>query len=108
MEEAPAADPDRTRFLVELEFVQSLANPHYLGWLAAGSLPALASAHFFIPPYAGESPGLAGVIARRLLPAMSLGETDSAARSAEGYLRDGKFIRYLDYLQYWKEPQYTK
>jgi hypothetical protein len=39
---------------------------------------------------------------------MSLGETDSAARSAEGYLRDGKFIRYLDYLQYWKEPQYTK
>lgn len=37
MEEAPAADPDRTRFLVELEFIQSLANPHYLGWLAAGS-----------------------------------------------------------------------
>ena len=30
------------------------------------------------------------------------------ARAAEGYLRDGKFIRYLDYLQYWKEPQYTK
>jgi hypothetical protein len=55
MEEAPAADPDRTRFLVELEFVQSLANPHYLGWLAAGSLPALASAHFFIPPYAARA-----------------------------------------------------
>ena len=55
-----------------------------------------------------REPCLAGVIARRLLPAMSLGETDSAARSAEGYLRDGKFIRYLDYLQYWKEPQYTK
>ena len=69
MEEAPAADPDRTRFLVELEFVQSLANPHYLGWLAAGSLPAPASTHFSIPPYASKSPGLAGVLARCLLPA---------------------------------------
>ena len=26
--------PERTKFLVELEFVQCLANPHYLGWLA--------------------------------------------------------------------------
>jgi mediator of RNA polymerase II transcription subunit 31 len=28
--------------------------------------------------------------------------------AAQGYLLDGKFIRYLDYLQYWKEPQYAK
>jgi mediator of RNA polymerase II transcription subunit 31 len=54
-------DPERTRFLVELEFVQCLANPHYLRWLAT-----------------------------------------------EGYLRDEKFIRYLDYLQYWKKPEYAK
>jgi len=26
----------------------------------------------------------------------------------QGYLLDGKFIRYLDYLQYWKQPQYSK
>ena len=26
----------------------------------------------------------------------------------QGYLIDGKFIRYLDYLQYWKQPQYSK
>jgi mediator of RNA polymerase II transcription subunit 31 len=54
-------DPERTRFLVELEFVQCLANPHYLRWLAT-----------------------------------------------EGYLRDEKFIRYLEYLQYWKKPEYAK
>mmetsp|Transcript_61880 Transcript_61880/g.127990 ORF Transcript_61880/g.127990 Transcript_61880/m.127990 type:complete len:134 (-) Transcript_61880:292-693(-) len=28
-------DTDRQKFLVELEFVQSLANPHYIGWLAS-------------------------------------------------------------------------
>jgi hypothetical protein len=27
-------DPQRKRFLVELEFVQCLANPHYIEWLA--------------------------------------------------------------------------
>ncbi len=54
-------DPERTRFLVELEFVQCLANPHYLRWLAC-----------------------------------------------EGYLREDKFIRYLDYLQYWKNAEYAK
>ncbi len=27
-------DPQRQRFLVELEFVQCLANPHYIEWLA--------------------------------------------------------------------------
>eukprot|EP00960_Hanusia_phi_P050273 760121-Hanusia_phi.AAC.2 len=53
--------PERVRFLVELEFVQCLASPHYLDWLAS-----------------------------------------------QGYLRDPKFIRYLDYLQYWKQPQYSK
>ncbi|EKX43804.1 hypothetical protein GUITHDRAFT_56682, partial [Guillardia theta CCMP2712] len=53
--------PERVRFLVELEFVQCLASPHYLDWLAN-----------------------------------------------QGYLRDPKFIRYLDYLQYWKQPQYSK
>lgn len=41
MDGASAADTERTRFLVELEFVQSLANPHYLDWLAHGrSRPA--------------------------------------------------------------------
>lgn len=54
-------DSERQRFLVELEFVQALANPHYISWLAS-----------------------------------------------EGYLRDAKFVRYIDYLQYWKAPQYTK
>ena len=61
MERQEEEDPERTRFLVELEFVQCLANPHYLRWLAT-----------------------------------------------EGYLRDEKFVRYLEYLQYWKKPEYAK
>ncbi|KAL6785997.1 hypothetical protein ACKKBG_A00990 [Auxenochlorella protothecoides x Auxenochlorella symbiontica] len=32
--EAETGIPDDKRFAVELEFVQCLANPHYLNWLA--------------------------------------------------------------------------
>jgi len=50
-----------TRFELELEFVQSLANPYYLNHLASQKL-----------------------------------------------LQDPAFIAYLDYLQYFTKPEYTK
>eukprot|EP00918_Siedleckia_nematoides_P022814 GHVU01049124.1.p1 GENE.GHVU01049124.1~~GHVU01049124.1.p1 ORF type:complete len:175 (+),score=17.68 GHVU01049124.1:34-525(+) len=55
-----------TRFELELEFVQSLQNPHYLASLANSSDP----------------PG--------------------------GHLADPRFIAYLAYLQYWRDPRYSK
>ncbi len=35
-------DPQRQRFLVELEFVQCLANPRYIDWLATQVRPSCA------------------------------------------------------------------
>jgi hypothetical protein len=52
---------NKYRFELELEFVQSLANPHYLQALAQ-----------------------------------------------QGVMEDPSFVLYLDYLQYWSEPEYAK
>lgn len=52
---------DKIRLQIELEFVQCLANPNYLNFLAQ-----------------------------------------------RGYFNDKSFINYLNYLQYWKRPEYAK
>jgi len=54
-------DQQRLRFQIELEFVQCLANPNYLNFLAQ-----------------------------------------------RGFFKDSAFINYLKYLEYWKEPEYSK
>lgn len=56
-----AREANQYRFELELEFVQSLANPHYLQALAQ-----------------------------------------------QGVMEDPSFVLYLDYLQYWNEPEYAK
>jgi len=58
---AEARAANKYRFELELEFVQSLANPHYLQALAQ-----------------------------------------------QGVMEDPSFVLYLDYLQYWSEPEYAK
>ncbi|KAJ6257114.1 Mediator of RNA polymerase II transcription subunit [Drechslerella dactyloides] len=60
METAPTPD-DKTRFEMELEFVQCLANPFYLNYLAQSK-----------------------------------------------YLQDEPFLRYIEYLDYWRQPEYVK
>ncbi|KAK9461294.1 SOH1-domain-containing protein [Lipomyces oligophaga] len=50
-----------TRFEVELDFVQALANPYYVNYLAQN-----------------------------------------------GYLEDTRFLNYLEYLEYWRKPEYVK
>ena len=92
--EPVAEDEQRQRFLVELEFVQCLANPNYLDWLAT----EVSSFSSFAAVFA-----LGG---RRARGPDSLAYF--VAEFVQGYLLDGKFIRYLDYLQYWKQPQYAK
>lgn len=52
--------PPEKRFEAELEFVQCLASPDYLNWLAQNK-----------------------------------------------YLEDEAFIRFLEYLKYWKDPAYA-
>ncbi|KAI9001858.1 mediator of RNA polymerase II transcription subunit 31-like protein [Hyaloraphidium curvatum] len=63
-DDAPAAESresSRLRFEIELEFVQLLANPFYLQYLAQ-----------------------------------------------RGFMKDRAFVNYLDYLQYWRRPEYAK
>ncbi|KAK6525544.1 suppressor of hpr1 [Arthrobotrys megalospora] len=60
MAAAPTLD-DKARFEIELEFVQCLANPFYLNYLAQSK-----------------------------------------------YLQDEAFLQYLEYLDYWRQPEYVK
>ncbi|KAJ8100701.1 SOH1-domain-containing protein [Lipomyces tetrasporus] len=64
-QQSPAVDSRApappSRFEVELEFVQALANPQYANFLAQN-----------------------------------------------GYLEDERFINYLEYLEYWRKPEYVK
>ncbi len=61
MSSATTSEKNDARFRAELEFVQSLANPHYCHWLAQ-----------------------------------------------QGFLKDEAFVNYLEYLNYWKKPEYAK
>jgi len=95
-------DEARQKFLVELEFVQCLANPHYLDWLATQVAAPVA-------PRLPQMFLLLLVPASHVLPAAAAAHTAAERRACvQGYLLDGKFIRYLDYLHYWKQPQYSK
>lgn len=55
------SEPSQARFEIELEFVQCLANPFYLNWLASVKL-----------------------------------------------LEDERFLRYLAFLEYWRDPAYAQ
>ncbi|PVU99143.1 hypothetical protein BB559_000971 [Furculomyces boomerangus] len=57
--ESEEIDEEKERFLVELEFVQCLANPWYIN-------------------------------------------------SQQSYFESSEFINYIKYLQYWKNPEYSK
>eukprot|EP01122_Echinamoeba_exundans_P002511 TRINITY_DN12452_c0_g1_i1.p1 TRINITY_DN12452_c0_g1~~TRINITY_DN12452_c0_g1_i1.p1 ORF type:complete len:150 (+),score=39.33 TRINITY_DN12452_c0_g1_i1:89-538(+) len=63
MQEEASLTEDQKRFLLDLEFVQALANPGYLRHLA----------------------------------------TDERK-----YFEDEDFLAYLNYLKYWKRPEYAK
>ena len=67
------------RFVAELEFVQCLANPNYLHCMH------LNSEHF------------------------SHSFTRATSDLAQhGYFEDERFINYLTYLRYWKQPEYAR
>ena len=57
----PLLPEDKNRFELELEFLQSLASPAYLHYLAT-----------------------------------------------QGYYQDKQFLKFLNYLKYWKRPEYAK
>lgn len=67
------------RFQIELEFIQCLANPWYLNSMLH-LLNRFRQSH--------------------LLFGLDLAQ--------QQYFKDEAFIRYLEYLQYWKQPEYAK
>lgn len=73
---------DEQRFQIELEFVQCLANPWYLNRMLGER----------ISQNKERVDSLCGCI-------------DLAQQQ---YFKDDAFIRYLEYLQYWKKPEYAR
>ncbi len=74
---------DTKRFEAELEFVQSLASPDYLNCALLCLCDCQGDIHHrFIQQCAG------------------LGQNK--------YFEDASFVKFLEYLQYWKRPEYAK
>lgn len=74
------AEEEKRRFQIELEFIQCLSNPWYLN---------------------------SKVLLMHLIQGMVDWEIwiDLAQQQ---YFKDEAFINYLEYLQYWKQPEYAK
>ncbi|KAL6563059.1 hypothetical protein OROHE_005646 [Orobanche hederae] len=95
-------DPDdgRQRFLLELEFVQCLANPTYIHLLEV-SVQYLG---FSIATFNwGHCVLTLGACSLHLLSNLH-----SRNLAQNRYFEDEAFIGYLKYLQYWQRPEYLK
>lgn len=125
---------DARRFTLELEFVQCLANPAYLncerdilGWdtdwfdrdaptISGRSHELNTRACVWMVGVLGVWwPGLgllamrAGLFPRGMAgPDMVEPSHTGTGLSQERYFEDAAFVRYLEYLQYWKRPEYSR
>lgn len=80
-------EQQRIRFQVELEFVQCLANPNYLN----RKLLCFACDLLLM-----KTDGLFCLF--MLSPDLA----------QNGHFKNKSFINYINYLQYWKKPEYSK
>ncbi|KAL5225512.1 hypothetical protein ABZP36_012151 [Zizania latifolia] len=99
-EERPAPDPNdaRQRFLLELEFIQCLANPIYIHCTVSSyPLPLL----FYL---VWVTSGLALFVE----PILSAPASKTVDLAQNRYFEDEAFIGYLKYLMYWQRPEYIK
>ena len=85
--QAPPPQPSNPRFTLELEFVLSLANPHYISHLAL------------------TYPHLLGISSSSASASSSAPETSDPTASPDARA----FAAYLAYLyDYWKRPEYVQ
>ena len=85
-------DRSKQRFIVELEFVQCLANPKYLA-CTLRVWPCV----------------LWGVGGTSCIGVFTwLWVATDLAQHPKKYLHDASFLAYLDYLQYWRTPAYAR
>lgn len=86
-QEELALSPDERRFLLDLEFIQWLANPSYVQC-------TIFNLNAFLPAILNiKSPD--NIF------------TDLASHEAK-YMTDERFVTYLRYLQYFKSPKYSQ
>lgn len=81
--------PEKDRFIIELEFVQCLANPEYLH-CESGSL------------------GKEETAARCMLRRECLSDCFLAGLAQNKYLENAAFLEFLRYLKYWKRKEYSR
>ncbi|VDM75444.1 unnamed protein product [Strongylus vulgaris] len=74
-------EEQRRRFEIECEFVQALANPHYVNLYIGGIA------------YGFE---------------ISVALISISVLAQRGFLKEQHFINYLKYLLYWKQPEYAR
>lgn len=101
-------DP-KLRFVLELEFVEMLANPHYLHCQNTGrhthTHAALRQTHS-AAPQATDDPLLRCSAAASAVLCIALPCCFSPVLAQSRYLVDPAFLHYLHYLQYWHRPEY--
>ena len=108
---AETAEEARTRFAVELEFVQALASPSYAhctcGRARQGGCRFRTSASVFrAPPQARRSRALC--VALTVTADCARARDPVASDLAQcGHFKDPHVIAYLAYLRYWKTPPYV-
>lgn len=101
---AETDEQQRVRFQVELEFVQCLANPNYLNCKSCPSAPQIELYIVIVIVIAGQRSEFECDC--RLFLILSLNLQIDLAQN--GHLKNKAFINYLNYLQYWKKPEYAK
>ncbi|CAG8446559.1 11149_t:CDS:2 [Ambispora gerdemannii] len=95
--ETEEINPERERFLLELEFIQSISNPFYITRLYQPVFFCNLSFHF----------DFSTILFNKFN--FSCNESMKTKDLAQkGFLDDPAFINYLKYLQYWKRPEYAK
>lgn len=98
------------RFVLELEFIQCLANPHYLNCecVGTGSLPLSLSVTHAEKQWAGKQQARSNQLTRCSCPLTHWALHLCAGLAQNDYLKDKAFLNYLQYLEYWRRPEYAK
>jgi SOH1 len=109
-----ASAADRERFEVELEFVQCLASPEYLHCASTCGRSLLLHCHFmhhnillsFVKVWL---PMCAHSVSKVLISGIFVIMLHcSAVLAQQRYFDDPAFMNFLQYLTYWRQPQYAK
>ena len=109
--EAAAATPDEARFQLELEFVQCLASPRYIHCaLPCPALPVATGRRVRCVWCRGAQrvPGAEALRAGGVAPEAGGSAFCATGLAQNGYFDAPGFGAYLDYLQYWRRPEYAR